>query len=68
MTTDEAFATLRAGVTKGHDRDAAAMALAMITVADAMMSKLERIAVASETLAGTVGEHYGIPTIWTKPT
>lgn len=52
MTTDEAFASLREGVQKdikdGFDQDSANMALAIISVAEELLSKLERIAVTAE--------------------
>lgn len=53
MDQKEVFATLRDGVKRdtkdnAFDRDATAMALAMISVAEELLSKLERIAVAAE--------------------
>jgi len=52
MDQKEAFDTLKNGVQRdvkdGFDRQSADMALAMITVVEELMSKLERIAVAAE--------------------
>lgn len=52
MDQKEAFDTLKNGVQRdvkdGFDRQSVDMALAMITVVEELMSKLERIAVAAE--------------------
>lgn len=58
---------VRRDMKDGHDRDSAAMASAMIDVAEELMSKLERIAVAAETIANTTAiDHYGQPSVRTS--
>lgn len=71
MTIDEAFATIRGGIRAdvkdgALDRESAAITLAMADVFEELMSKLERIAIASETIANTTAtDGYGYPYIRT---
>ncbi len=68
MDMKEAFDIIRVAIKDHQDKEGIPVATALLTVAEELLSKLERIAVAAETSASAVGEHYGIPAIWTKPT
>lgn len=58
--------TVQKDIADGHDRDSANMASSMIDVVEELMSKLERIAVATETIAQAVGYSDGRAEIWTR--
>lgn len=61
---EQAFTTVRGGIqadiqNNAFDRQSAAMALAMVDIAEELLSKLERIAVANEALANAVDPYDG---------
>lgn len=68
MNTQEAFDIIVKAINDHPDKEGVPIATALVIIAEELLSKLERIAVASETSASAVGEHCGIPAIWTKPT
>ena len=65
--TKEAFDIIRKAVTTHPDKEGSPIALALIDVTEELLSKLERIAVATETLAqSSVVDGYGYHSIRTS--
>ena len=66
MTTDEAFEIIRVAIGNHPEKDGIPIATAILTITEELMSKLERIAVASETVANTTAtDGYGYPYVRT---